>query len=317
MLIENQEITIKWSPKTKQHYIDRGYEFTKYKDTFNIKISDLPLGSDYEIKYICDYCGDIAYRKYEVYNKVLNKSQVKKDTCQNRKCVRIKTEEQNLLKYGVKDTMELKEVRDKIANTNMVKYGVKNVFESQKFQDKAKETIRERYGVDNVFESEEIKNQIKRGNLEKYGAEHHMSLPKYQGKARETRIKNHGKYFTKASQTFINGIACSKKQLELGKFLDGEINKSINNKVVDIYLNDLNLVIEYDGKGHNLGVVFGQITQEEFDLKENIRNKEILNEGLTILRVVNTKDKKFDNEVVLAFIVNNLIVNSLNILTIS
>lgn len=317
MLIEEQEIEVRWSPKTKKHYEERGYIFTKYKDTFIVKLRDLPTGSDYKISYICDYCKEKSFRKYESYNRIKEKSVSKKDSCSKKECVNKKIKEQNLIKYGVEHHMELKDVRDKIARTNIQRYGVKNVFESQYFQDKATNTVRDKYGVDNIFQSNEFKKLCKDSNLIKYGVEHHMSLPEFQIKARNTRINNFGRYYTKASNTFVNGVACSRKQLELGEFLNGEINKEINGNVIDIYLEKLNLAIEYDGKGHNLSVVFGQITQDEFDKKEIIRNKSIINKGMTLLRVVNMSDKKFKNEIVLDFINDKLVTNELNTLVIS
>ena len=43
--------------------------------------------------------------------------------------------------------------------------------------------------------------------------------------------------------------------------------------------------MEYDGTGHRMSVKMGQITNEEFDKKESIREKEIINSGYKIVRI--------------------------------
>ena len=317
MLVENQIISVRWAKKTKNHYIEKGYNFTQYGDTFDVHIKDLPLGSDYIIAYQCDYCNEIKYKQYQAYNAQLRKSISKKDCCPNKDCVHKKTIEQNLIKYGVESTTQLKSVKDKIKATNLKRYGVENVFESSEFQQKAINTVLEKYGENNIFKTQYFKDKVKETNLQKYGVEHHMSLDCMKEKARTTRIKNYGDYHTIASHTFVNGVACSKRQLSLGKYLCGLVNFKIDNMFVDIYMKKENLIIEYDGKGHDLSVLFGQISQDEFNQKEKHRELFFIENGYTFLRVVNTKDKDFANEIVLDYIENKLIHNEVNVLEIS
>lgn len=317
MLLENQIISVKWASKTKNYYIARGYVFTKYGDSFDVHIKDLPCGSDYVIAYKCDYCNKIKYKKYQAYNTQLKKSICKKDCCPNKDCMHQKTIEQNLIKYGVESTTYLQSVKDKIKATNLQRYGVENVFESQEFQQKAINTVLEKYGENNIFKTQYFKDKVKETNLQKYGVEHHMSLDCMKEKARTTRIKKYGDYHTIASHTFVNGVACSKRQLSLGKYLCGLVNFKIDNMFVDIYMEQENLIIEYDGKGHNLSVLFGQTSQDEFDQKERKRELFFIENGYTLLRVVNTKDQDFANELVLDYIKNKLIHNEVNVLEIS
>ena len=54
-------------------------------------------------------------------------------------------------------------------------------------------------------------------------------------------------------------------------------------------LND-NIIIEYDGTGHDLNVRLGGISQEEFVQKENKRNKYMLSMGYKVARIVHNKE---------------------------
>lgn len=48
MLISKTAI-VKWNSKTKQHYVNLGYEFTKMGDSFEVKVEDLTHGSSSEV----------------------------------------------------------------------------------------------------------------------------------------------------------------------------------------------------------------------------------------------------------------------------
>lgn len=70
MLIENQQVLVKWHTNNKQWYINKGYEFTKYKDEFYVDVKDLTPGSKIKVDVKCDYCGKIipvAWKDYIHY----------------------------------------------------------------------------------------------------------------------------------------------------------------------------------------------------------------------------------------------------------
>jgi very-short-patch-repair endonuclease len=79
MLIENQKIKLQWNRKTKNHYINLGYNFTKMKDEFFVDVKDLPLGSGEKVDVVCDYCGKLHKKQY--YSYIENRAQFPKDAC--------------------------------------------------------------------------------------------------------------------------------------------------------------------------------------------------------------------------------------------
>lgn len=57
MLVKNQYVEVAWHSQSKDHYIKKGYHFTKYKEKFFVKAEDLSKSSTAEVRVICDYCG--------------------------------------------------------------------------------------------------------------------------------------------------------------------------------------------------------------------------------------------------------------------
>lgn len=79
---------------------------------------DLSVGSSKKIIIICDYCQQYLEKSYKMrlnQNKELNK-----DCCQ--KCKFKKREELSLLKYGVKNSAQRKDVKNKLSNYNIEDY---------------------------------------------------------------------------------------------------------------------------------------------------------------------------------------------------
>lgn len=73
---------------------------------------------------------------------------------------------------------------------------------------------------------------------------------------------------------------------------------------ISFYLSDIcfpeeELDIEVDFGGHNLSVKLGNITQEEFNQKEIIRNNIIKREGYKQMRIISSKDYLPSDEILL------------------
>ena len=67
-LILPQNTIIKWTSSTKNHYVNLGYEFTKYGEQFNVHVLDLTDGCQSEVLIYCDYCKQylkIPWRYYK------------------------------------------------------------------------------------------------------------------------------------------------------------------------------------------------------------------------------------------------------------
>lgn len=98
--------------------------------------------------------------------------------------------------------------------------------------------------------------------------------------SRKNWLENWNKAFA------LGGYAKSSKgQRYLADMFDGELNKPINGYFADIVI-DNKIVIEYDGGGHNLSVLKGDISQEEFDVKEKKREDDLISKGYKIVRFV-------------------------------
>ena len=81
MLKPNQTIKVSWHSQNKEHYIDKGYVFTKYRDSFMVKAEDLSRSATAVVKVICDYCGEEYEMTWFHYREIQNKNQ--KCSCYN------------------------------------------------------------------------------------------------------------------------------------------------------------------------------------------------------------------------------------------
>ena len=110
MLVKNQIFETTWNIKNKEHYVNKGYKFTKYGDKFQIQFEDILDNSNISIKVICDYCHEEFAMSYQHYNRGIKK--YPKIACQ--KCSGIKTAEISLQKRQDEIYCKLLEIcRDK------------------------------------------------------------------------------------------------------------------------------------------------------------------------------------------------------------
>jgi very-short-patch-repair endonuclease len=192
MLID-KEIEIYLNNRYKQYYKDNGYNTDGVKKLI-IKIEDLPKVSHYNVKVKCDKCGNEKEIKY--YNYIINFEKKGKYICNNCKSETIS--DSNLLKYGVKSTLQLDSVKEKCKNTmiekygvdhysktdefknlSVEKYGVKSTLELNYVKEKSKKTMNERYGVDYYSKCDNFKEQINNTCTEKYGVDHYSKTEEF------------------------------------------------------------------------------------------------------------------------------------------
>lgn len=272
MLI-SETAMICWNNKTKKHYKELGYVFTKLNDYFEVKIEDLMKGSHSLIKVLCDYCLETTIEKeYRNYVRDNLNSVVQKDCCA--KCQPIKTKECNLINYGVESTTNLPKIKEKIAKSAMDKYGVDHVMKNKDIHDKLvkgyflksdeekeaivnkrKKTILDTYGVEKAMDIEGVKEKIINTNLERYGVKYTMQSEEVKSKVRKTMYKN-------------GTTSCSRQQEYLWKLLGGELNYPVSRLSLDIAFPNDKIYLEYNGNGHELKVRMGNISKEEFNKKE-------------------------------------------------
>ena len=133
MLIPGQYTKMRWHARNKHYYMERGYEFTKMGDEFDVKVEDLPSESHAYVKVQCDFCGEIIDVKYQNYTH----RGLKSDGYACTKCK-----------------------HEKIHNVFQEVYGVDTPSQIDGFYEKSKTTCQEKYGVDNYASTQECKDKI-------------------------------------------------------------------------------------------------------------------------------------------------------------
>lgn len=94
--------------------INEEQTFSKY----GYRSSDLSIGSSKKIVVICDYCQEFLEKPYKM--RISQNKELDKDCCQ--KCKFKKREDLCLLKYGVKNSAQRKDVKEKLCNYNIEDY---------------------------------------------------------------------------------------------------------------------------------------------------------------------------------------------------
>lgn len=175
MLIST-EVDVSWNAKTKKHYVDAGYTFTKMGDRFPVLIDDLTTGSNEKVIVKCDYCG--ATYAVEYFRYLDGRSgEIKRDCC--KKCKNIKIRETLHKKYGVFVPSDVDGAREKAQQTNLRLYGAENPFASDLVKEKIAATNVKKYGSACANRNAEIQKKRKLTCLERYGADSHMKTDQY------------------------------------------------------------------------------------------------------------------------------------------
>ena len=144
MFDENQLVTITWYSGNRQYYVDLGYTFTKFNDTFQVPFYLTKQRSKLWVKVVCDYCGQEYTTRYGNY---LISQKRGKVACKNCKQLKIADTLQN--RYGSSSLCGSKELREKARQSMMNKYGCKYAMQSIKGQENFKKSMKEKYGYDN------------------------------------------------------------------------------------------------------------------------------------------------------------------------
>lgn len=266
-------------------YRNKGYD-VKNKEYCEIKIEDLPKGSNVKIWVSCDYCGKIYEVIYNDYNRHIKNNP--KTCCKD--CTYLKHQEVIIDKYGVDNICYLEDVIDKKKRTNIEKYGCEYSVVSNQSNQKRKATNLLKYGTEHAIASDIVQNKIKKANREKYGTDYPL-----QNKD-QLKFINDSAFKKYKTRLFTKNVSESQKLIN--SKLNGVLNYYLDGYYIDIFLDELNMAIEYDGGGHNLSVKMGKISEEEFAIRERNREKVILNNGINILRIINYNDIKISDELI-------------------
>lgn len=94
-------------------------------------------------------------------------------------------------RYGVANASSLPEVEERRRRTVQERYGVDSVLSDPAFRERARQTIREVYGVDNVSQSEVIKARKRESSMRRYGVPSTALDPDVRRRQLETLRRNH------------------------------------------------------------------------------------------------------------------------------
>lgn len=284
-MILTKEVEVIPSGKMISYYKNKGYD-AKYHVPLLVKVEDLSSGSKTKIEVQCDYCGEIKTIQYNDYLKSIKLEG--KYSCI--RCAYNKAFKTNLRLYGSESYSSTIECRDKVIKTNIDKYGVRNSAMLENVKEKIKQTNLKKYGCEYSLQSNIVKEKSRKTCLAKYGVEYALQSDKIREKGAQTYFKHSSK-------------ECSKQQFylySLYKISEGvELNYPILCYNVDICFPSENLVLEYDGGGHDLPIKTGRLTQEEFNQKEIIRNNTVKKAGYKQMRIISSKDKLPSDQILL------------------
>lgn len=146
-------------------------------DSFEVKPEDLPAKSCERILVVCDYCDEEYSVVWHHRMSSLNNTPVKKDCC--KKCSYKKVSENNLIKYGVANVMQVPEFYDSQKESCFKTLGCENPFQSETIKEKISKTMLEKYGKESFTQTELYLEKKKETCLNRYGCDDFMRLPKY------------------------------------------------------------------------------------------------------------------------------------------
>ena len=201
-------------------------------------------------------------------------------------------------RYSVEHSCQNKEIKKKLSKSLKKTYKKHN----NEIQEKRRKTCLEKYDVDNVAKNEQIKEKMSKNIKTAINSE------QVKNKRKETMKKRYGVEFPIQNAMIRKKIICSSKQTmhdnktapsskqqqHICNLMNGEINVPLGGCLLDVVIN--NIVIEYDGGGHNLSVKLNKISQAEFDRKEKRRENFIISSGFKLIRYKTSKDKLFSDD---------------------
>lgn len=325
---------VKISPRGKdiKKYRDKGYNF-KYGDIISVKIEDISKESKTLVTYQCDYCGRIVENALYA-NYCRHKDYVQKDACSN--CIQHKNRETALVKYGVDSVNKLKDLQKIKTSTYKSRYGKENPEGHKMVQEKINKTCQEKYGVDRPLQNDQFKQKAKNTCIDKYGFDNPMKNDNIKQKAVETSMQKYGCEYPMQNKDVVknfkqsfeckygvdnpmkvdrfadkmrksmqitkgkNGTAsCSSGQAHIAQLYGASLNELIGYYFVDMLFKEDNIYCEYDGGGHQLCVDLGQMSQDDFDKKQNDRYQKLKRDGLKMFRIINRSDRLPDDNILL------------------
>lgn len=330
MPILTKEVEVIPSGRSIKYYQNLGYD-VKCRKPLMVKVEDLSDGSNVKIQYLCDYCNkEIVTIVYADYKR--RTREVDKMSCRN--CSTKKAEETIMLRYGTYSYANINEFHEIMENIMSEKHGIRHYSQTKEYKEKWNNTCEKRYGKDyrkqfanKAFEtfrsktgydypsqSPEVREKITESYIEHYGVTNPQLSLKVREKTEKTCLERYG-YTTPlqslevkskiAKTSYKNGTVPTSKQqfylFNLYKSTDSQVylNYPISHFNADICFLEEKIDVELDCGGHNLSVKTGQLTQEQFDRKELVRDRVIKRQGYKIMRIKSMTNKLPCDEILL------------------
>lgn len=269
-------VEIKIRKDNIDYYKAKGYS-GELREIIKIKVKDLQPKSDKKVTYECDCCKKEIEVRYEDFLKKEKREYselgVFCDSCSKK----------------VKSEWEKKNFPDKRKERYLV------------IKKKKEQTLIKRYNVDNPMKSEAIRNNYKNNFIKKYNTDNPMKVREFREKLNKNMGNNNLKvYYSVNGKEYykFNSVSCSKTQKHINELYNGELNHLINYQYfVDVLLEE-NIYCEYNGSGHSLSVIFGKISQKDFDNREYKRYYALKQLGYKQFLIIKQKtNKKITDEV--------------------
>lgn len=281
MGIITKEVILMPKSKAVAYYKNLGYKWGK-GEKITVPIQDLQPHSNMVVQCQCDYCGEIFNMTFNTYNRA-KKCVVSKIACT--KCGSKKQSEILMIKYGVSNISQIPGVTEKKTQTNYEKYGMLYT-QTEECKQKVMDTNIQKYGTPHHVLNEEVRQKQITTNILKYGNPNPFSNLEVQEKIKNTKYKN-------------GSITTSRQQEYICNLYNMLLNYPIKRWCVDMADLTNKLVVEMDGGGHFLQVKLGDMTMEEFEQRERVREIMIKREGYKLIRIISLTDKLPTDEILL------------------
>lgn len=314
-MILSTEVEVKLNTRNVEYYKDLGYiipmkeatELSKkvmHKDyvydfskPIIVKVEDLLKGSNAKLTLLCDYCQEEIFEQTNLtYQRTIK--EIPKCACL--KCRPLKTREVNMLKYNIPCASQTEEVKANRRKTIIEKYGTTNMWDVPEIKQKRINTCTEKYGVPFYSQTEEFKEKFVETCRKNRGTDYPTQNAEVREKIRLSVQKKYGTDNVFANEDIIekihktmhkNGTThTSRQQLYLHKLFGGVLNFPVKFYNLDICYPEEKFYIEYSGGGHFLSIILGNMTQEEFNHKEIVRNAVLKKEGYKKMEIISKKD---------------------------
>ncbi|MBC5688233.1 hypothetical protein H8S37_04725 [Mediterraneibacter sp. NSJ-55] len=323
MLVEKQKIEVRWNGSNRKWYEEKGYKFTKIRDGFIVKPEDLPDYSHHKVEVICDFCNRQYILEYRDYLKNIKRNNKKFHCfiCGNRKHIKNINHSTSKNKLSVDEVIKRIESKNKNKLLNPEDYKNQNTsnlkvlcgscgsefltsLSSIKNGDGAcLKCANKKTSEKQKLSSEEVKRRIDAVNNNKllnpkdYRDNHTPNLKIKCGDCGEIYVT------TLANYEYNQKIRCDKcsqrisvperKVMELLNFYS--INYKYNyrfsdckgkNRALpfDFWIEDLNTIIETDGR-HHYHSVWGEEHFQRTKLYDGIKDKYCKNKNIQLIRI--------------------------------